>query len=245
MEEKKETEQPVESASHSNETNTLAIVGFIFAFFMPLVGFILTIIAIGQIKKNQQEGKGLAVAGLVISSAWMAVLLIWLSMIAIGIGAIATFLPKWDTDLERSSIIHDQVPVSAMNTPVTDGSFEITVQSFKCGETKVGTISPLTKQALGQYCLLNLTVKNIGSEAQSFLPTNQYLYNAAGQQYSADSMATIYAVPSGENRSWYDNINPGVSATGVIVFDIPKDVTPTQANMHESAFSTGVTVEVK
>ena len=48
-------------------TNTLAILGFIFAFLFSLVGLILSIIALGQIKRTGERGHGLAVAGIIIS----------------------------------------------------------------------------------------------------------------------------------------------------------------------------------
>jgi len=48
------------------KTNTLAIVGFILSFLIPIVGFILCIIALGQIKKTGEKGKGLAVAGIIL-----------------------------------------------------------------------------------------------------------------------------------------------------------------------------------
>lgn len=51
----------------AQKTNTLAIVGFVLAFFLPFIGLILVIIALTQIKKTNQGGKGLAIAGLILS----------------------------------------------------------------------------------------------------------------------------------------------------------------------------------
>lgn len=50
-----------------NETNMMAILGFIFSFIFSLVGLILSIIALRQIKETHEEGRGLATAGLIIS----------------------------------------------------------------------------------------------------------------------------------------------------------------------------------
>lgn len=50
-----------------DKTNTLSIVGFILAFFIPLVGLILSIVSLPQISKKKEGGKGLAIAGIVIS----------------------------------------------------------------------------------------------------------------------------------------------------------------------------------
>lgn len=46
--------------------NPLALIGFIMTFFFGIVGVIMCIIALGQIKKTGQKGKGLAIAGIII-----------------------------------------------------------------------------------------------------------------------------------------------------------------------------------
>lgn len=124
-----------------------------------------------------------------------------------------------------------------------DGKFQFTIGSIQCGKTSVGANQYLTKQPQGQFCLLNVSVKNIGDQAQSLLSSNQYLFNANGQKYSADDTATIYNAPNG--TGWYNDINPGNSVSGAIVFDIPKDQTPATAELHDSAFSGGVKVNLK
>lgn len=53
-------------APASNKTNTLAIVSLILAFFVSIGGIIVGHIALGQIKRTGEGGRGLALAGLVI-----------------------------------------------------------------------------------------------------------------------------------------------------------------------------------
>ena len=48
-------------------TNGLSIAGFILAFLAPLIGLILSIFGLVQAKKRNQKGRGLAIAGIVIS----------------------------------------------------------------------------------------------------------------------------------------------------------------------------------
>jgi hypothetical protein len=75
--------------------------------------------------------------------------------------------------------------------------------------------------AQGQFCLVHVTVKNIGNEARTFTSANQNAYKAAGQKYEADSAAGIYL--EGDSHAFLEDINPGNSVNGVVVFDIPKD----------------------
>jgi uncharacterized membrane protein len=56
---------------HSEKTNTLAIIALVVSiilfFGLPIVGLILAIVAISQIKKKGEQGKGLAIGAIVIS----------------------------------------------------------------------------------------------------------------------------------------------------------------------------------
>ena len=52
-------------------SNTKALVGFIFAFFIPLVGLIVSILGLRDAPKFNGDRKGLATAGIVISVVMM------------------------------------------------------------------------------------------------------------------------------------------------------------------------------
>jgi TM2 domain-containing membrane protein YozV len=134
--------------------------------------------------------------------------------------------------------------IATIGQAARDGKFEFTVNSFSCGATSVGSNPYLTKQAQGKFCLLNVTVKNIGEQAQSIFADNQKLLSGS-TQYSADSTATLYNQPDSSNSTWLNEINPGNSVTGTIVFDVPKDANPNQAKLFDSAFSSGVLVNLQ
>lgn len=53
-------------------TNIFCILGFIFSFIVALLGLIFSIIGLNQVKKTKEEGKGFAIAGIVISSIRLA-----------------------------------------------------------------------------------------------------------------------------------------------------------------------------
>ena len=84
-----------------------------------------------------------------------------------------------------------------------------------------------------------LTVANIGDEAQYFDGSSQKLHDSAGRAFSADTAAAIYL---DESNSFLNQINPGLTVEGIVVFDVPADATLTTAELHDSAFSGGVTV---
>lgn len=172
------------------------------------------------------------------------VITVILALVVIGVISSAAGGSKGGTSNSSSKSSTSKAATTAkIGQAANDGKFEFTVSSVQCGQASVGSNQYLTKTAQGQYCLLNVSVKNIGDQAQSLLSSNQYLLNASGQKYSADDTATLYNAPNG--TSWYNDINPGNSVTGAIVFDVPKDQTPTTAELHDSAFSGGVKVNLQ
>lgn len=58
---------PGNVAPASDRYNVLSIVGFILAFVISIAGLVVSIIALSQIKKTGEKGRGLALAGIIIS----------------------------------------------------------------------------------------------------------------------------------------------------------------------------------
>lgn len=122
--------------------------------------------------------------------------------------------------------------------PALDGDFQFVVNGVDCSQTSIGT-EYLNTQAQGQFCMVDLTISNIGSEAQSFLGDNATLFNAEGQKFSADTEAAFYLENS---SSLYEEINPGNTLNSKVVFDVPAGMVPASIELHDSMFSGGVTV---
>ena len=69
-------QQPV---MQSQGTNVWAIIGFIFSFIFPVFGLIFSIVALVQLKKNpNQKGHGLALAGVIISTVLLVLIILFL-----------------------------------------------------------------------------------------------------------------------------------------------------------------------
>jgi hypothetical protein len=125
--------------------------------------------------------------------------------------------------------------------PAADGDFQFVVNGIDCSQTELGD-RYLSTQAQGQFCIVDLTISNIGSEAQSFFGDNATLFNAQGQQFSADTEATFYL----DNAdSLYEEVNPGNTLNSKVVFDVPAGMVPSSIELHDSAFSGGVTVALQ
>ncbi|MEX5721155.1 DUF4352 domain-containing protein [Geodermatophilus maliterrae] len=122
-----------------------------------------------------------------------------------------------------------------------DGDFQFVVHGVDCSQTELGD-QYFNTTAQGQFCLVDLTITNIGSESQSFLGDNATLFNAQGQKFSADTEAAFYL----ENAdSLYEEINPGNALNTKVVFDVPAGMVPSSIELHDSMLSGGVTVALQ
>lgn len=130
-----------------------------------------------------------------------------------------------------------------LNTPVRDGKFEFVVTGVQTGLAEVGDNPYLAKKAQGQFVVVAMTVKNIGTKPQDFSPTSQKVKDAQGRSFESDSMAQI-ALGDSDVPVW-DNINPGNTVQVKVVFDMPKDAEPATIELHDSMFSGGATVALK
>ena len=125
--------------------------------------------------------------------------------------------------------------------PAADGKFNFVVNGIDCNTTEIGD-QYFGTTAQGTFCIVDLSISNIGNEPQSFFGDNAKLYNAEKQEFSADTEAAIYLEDS---ASLYEEINPGNTLNSKVVFDVPVGTTPTAIELHDSAFSGGVTVNLQ
>jgi hypothetical protein len=132
-------------------------------------------------------------------------------------------------------------PLPRLGDVVEDGKFAFKVTKVEKGLSQVGEGFTVSK-AQGQYVLVHLTVKNIGDEAQLFTDSAQKLIDAKGRQFDADSGAAALALK--DSNAFLNNINPGNTVDGILLFDVPKTITLKAIELHDSLFSGGVTVSL-
>lgn len=123
---------------------------------------------------------------------------------------------------------------------VRDGKFAFTVTEVETGIAQAGDNPYVNKVAQGQFIFVHVDVKNVGDKPQSYFDMNQKLIDAQGREYSNDTEAGIYA----NTNYTVGDINPGNTASVVIVFDVPADAQPKTVELHDSMFSGGTEVAI-
>ena len=131
-------------------------------------------------------------------------------------------------------------PPPGLGQPVRDGQFEFVVLSVSCGQTHLDNGWLLHVTAKGQYCVAAMTVRNIGTQAQRFADGWQQGIGPRGQHYDADTGAGVVA--NGNGYAIFNVVNPGITLSVKVVYDIPVGATISALILHDAPLSWGVIV---
>jgi hypothetical protein len=137
------------------------------------------------------------------------------------------------------------VHLAGIGNPVRDGKFQFVVARVShlhsVGDTSLG----LGETAQGRFTVLHVRVTNISSQAQTLDDSSQFVFDQAGRKFDASSAADLYANSGNGGGVFLNDINPGNTVRGVILFDLPKGDKAVKAELHDSAFSSGMTVRLR
>ena len=86
-------QQPSPQTGHAPmpPTNTMAILALVFAFAFAPLGILFGIIGHRQIDRTGEGGRGLATAGLVVGIIFTAVVVLYIVLVIVAFGIIATY----------------------------------------------------------------------------------------------------------------------------------------------------------
>jgi hypothetical protein len=130
---------------------------------------------------------------------------------------------------------------AGLGDAVRDGQFEFTVSGVTCGHESIGE-QWWKHDAQGEFCIVELAVRNIGTDARRFADGSQKAKGPEGNTYAADTGAGVVA--NGNGDAVWNVVNPGNAIDAKIVFDVPAGATLASLELHDSPFSGGVTVAV-
>lgn len=136
------------------------------------------------------------------------------------------------------------VAIAGIGQVAKDGAFAFVVKGVQCGPGAAAAVSDSgfgeTVPSGAQECLVTMTVTNDKGTAQTFFTGNQYAYDAAGHKLSPDTTGSIFLSGANDNTQ----INPGVTITAIVPFQISTTDKITSVVLHDSMFSLGVRVNV-
>jgi hypothetical protein len=135
-------------------------------------------------------------------------------------------------------------PAPTFGQAALDGDFAFVVERESCGARAAAAVNAggigETVPGGAVECIFTIKITDDKGVAQTFFDSNQYAYDAAGKQYSADTNASVFLQGDQDNTQ----VNPGISIIAKLPFQIPAGDRITQLQLHDSMFSGGVTVRV-
>lgn len=120
-----------------------------------------------------------------------------------------------------------------------EGNFAFTVTGSKCGVKSVGP-ADLEQKATGQYCLVDVSVKNVGTQATLLDGGAQKGVDTQGKEYPVADLATVYL--NDKSPTLLEEIKPGAEVTGVLPFQVPATTKLAAVVLHGSLSTPGVRV---
>lgn len=131
--------------------------------------------------------------------------------------------------------------IVGLNESARDGNLEFRVATIKCGVPRVGD-QFVSQTAAGQFCLVDLTVRNAGGRPATFDDSLQRAYGPGDRQFGVDQTATM--IVNAAQPLFLAPINPGNRVPAILVYDIPADGRLVRLLLHATADSRGVLVKV-
>jgi hypothetical protein len=241
----------VAAQSPAPNTNGAAVAGMVLGIvgaciaFIPFAGvlgallgglaFIFGLVGVIKASKRGGKGKGQGIAGLVLGAASVVIFMV-ISMATVS--AINDVLSEGADDTAATAGRAEKATAAdiGIGQAAADGDLTFTVESIKCGAKSFGEGFDEVR-ADGHFCVLSLSVLNHSDSEVSFDGSDQHLIDEAGRKFNPEI--------SFLDDFGFETLNPGIQLEGQIPFDVPVDVTPAAAELHDSFLSDGVIVRLK
>jgi len=217
--------QAVSSEKAMPQTNLLAVLSIVFAFLFNIVGLILGIISLKQIKKTGEQGKGIAIAGIVISS--ISIFITTLTILLFTLGIIAGFNAYQDCvenggtncDIDSSSTEEKEPKNTSKGTVAVDtytnaGELRVKVNSVK--EYDGGDFNKPNQGNI--YLNVEMEIENDGFDTRNISGIYASIKDDENNKYNV----SFVSVPQGSPT--IDGELPSKQTVkGIVGFEVAKD----------------------
>lgn len=211
--------------------NIYAVLSLIFAFvFFPL-GLAFGIVALYKIKRTHEHGKGLAVAGVILSSlAFFSVIIIY-SAILFAVGTVVEETAKIATapDLINAPLEDEGA--------ATGPKISLKVLSKKTFSYVGSAQFSLGKKPAGIFLVFEIEIENINTEPVYIAANDMKLFDKQGRKYVPDTEAMLYWDLDHQDSFTFETLNPGVTQKGVVIYDVADPKAEYELRVYDNVFS--------
>ncbi|MBI3250594.1 MAG: DUF4352 domain-containing protein [Candidatus Andersenbacteria bacterium] len=145
------------------------------------------------------------------------------------------------SEAETTTATAPAATVAKIGEPVTDGDLTFTVTGVTTKQTLGNTFTQ--RDAQGTFHVVMLKIENKGKETKTTDSSMFKIVDSQGREFerSIDGQTAV-GLSQGKVDLFLQQIQPGLSVTGDIVFDLPADATGTQLIVKGSLFSKGAKI---
>jgi hypothetical protein len=131
-------------------------------------------------------------------------------------------------------------PAAPANT-ARDGSLQLVAKGVHCGDQELGTW-PLSRQADGVYCLVDVTASNKSTGKTLVWAASLQAVGSDGAKFRPDDWSWLYHEDS---QRLLKPLKPGTTVSGTLVYDVPKGTKFASLVVHDSPLSDGTTLKLR
>jgi len=169
---------------------------------------------------------------------WPWIVTALIVVIALGSGAYAA---AGDDDDPVTAAASAGAEAVRLNRAGTDGAFTVAVTGLRCGVATVGP-AELPQRAKGEFCLVDVAVKNAGKGSRLLDGSEQRAVDANERAYAVDDRAAAFLNDS--LPSLLDEIPANSTVRGVLPFDVPAGTRLSALLVHESSDTHGARISL-
>ncbi len=141
---------------------------------------------------------------------------------------------------ETSAPAEPEETLPGIGDKVVIEGLEITVTSIETGRDSVGS-GGLSEKAQGAFTLLGVSITNVGTTAETVISSSFIVLDDAAREFESSLTASLYLGGSGFA---FEKINPGNTASGILVFDLPKGTDPKTLRFTPGFFGPSVEIDL-
>lgn len=152
------------------------------------------------------------------------------------------------SDAARNLDIVNAGAQSHLGEELQGGPFRFKVTQAECVGREVGA-PPETRVAQGRFCLVYLTLRNVGDRPEVYSASLQLVSDSSAKRYFPGVMEPGPPLPplvtgSGAKEIVNVRLNPGAETQGVLIFDMPVAAKPAEFEFHHRPRAIGVKVRL-
>ena len=178
-----------------------------------------------------------------IMTGFLVIIVFFVFIIAVGSGKNSGSTSTTNSNSSSGNSNTPAVQTAKVGATVNDGDLAFTVQTVDTAQTIGNSFTQKTAQ--GQYVILTVKIQNNGKDTKTINASDFNVVDSQGRKYdySTDGQMAMEET-DGTTSFFLQQIQPSLSVTGKLVFDVPATATGLKLMAQGDIFSNPVSIDL-